>query len=401
MPIYVYKAINPEGRESTREMAASSEEALKQELGKQGLMLKRVREKKGTPFSWAWGGAAVDPQVFLQCNQEMITLLNAGLTVPEALDLSADRPESPALSTILKKVLRDVRSGDLFSAACSKHPQVFDGLYLSSLRTGEKTGNLARPLERYQQYLQRRVALQQKVSQALVYPFFLLAVLVAVMALLFVFVMPRFAALYGDFHAALPLATRFLMTLVRHLAMVAFVGVGVCVGSWALFKTWTHGGKGRRWWDEAKYNWPLLQGFHRPFLVSQWTRTLSTLLTGGTPLTEALRVSRDSLANLAYAARVDRVIRRVLEGEGLSQAVGQEGLAPRSAVKLIEVGEVSGRLEGMLEEITASAERVLEARIQRMMVLVEPVFILLAGLLIGSVIVVMYLPIIHMTDIVK
>ena len=153
--------------------------------------------------------------------------------------------------------------------------------------------------------------------------------------------------------------------------------------------------------EDARQNLPIVGGFIRPFLISQLARTLSTLLSGGTPLMEALKVTRDSLSNKVFALRFEKVISRVTEGESLSKALKSEGIMPRSSVKLIEVGEASGQMEQMFQEVANSFESLLESRIQRILSLVEPIFILLTGLLIGTVIVVMYLPIIHLSDIVK
>jgi type II secretory pathway component PulF len=350
------------------------------------------------------GGWMAGPVVrsgdLLRTNQEMMTLLKAGLTLPEILELAADRPESPALASILRRILGEVKTGTPFSAACAKYPRVFDGLYLSSLKTGERTGDLAQPLARYQDYLRQRVTLQAKVSQALVYPAFLLFVLAMVLGLLFIFVMPRFTALYADFNATLPLPTRFLMDLVHHLPWLGGLAAGMGLAFWALFKTWNSTESGRIRMDGALQKMPILEKFINPFLASQLARTLSTLLSGGTPLTEALQVARESLPNRAFALRFGRVIRRVLEGETLSKALGEEKLLPRTAVKLIQVGEASGQLEAMFREVAQISEWELENCIQRTMALVEPVFILLTGLLIGTVIVVMYLPIIHLSDVV-
>ncbi|HTC22132.1 MAG TPA: type II secretion system F family protein [bacterium] len=399
MPIYIYKALTSNGQELNREATASSEEELRRELESRGLLVKGVREKR-IDFL-AFRGQSVKPVDFLQVNQEMVTLLKAGLTLPEVLDLTSDVPESPVLTSILKRVLEEVRTGSPFSAACAKYPKIFDGLYISSLKTGERTGDLAKPLLRYQDYLRRKVALQGKVSQAMVYPLFLLGVLILVLGLLFTFVMPRFAALYTDFGAVMPLPTRILMLVVKHLPLLGGLLAGLGFLAWAFVKAWAATPLGRLRLDEAKQNLPLVGQFVLPFTVSQLARTLATLLSGGTPLTEALKVAREAVTNRAFAARFDRVIGRVTEGEGLSKAMGAENLMPRQAVKLIEVGEASGQLEAMFQEIADSFEGLLERRVQQAMTLVEPIFILLTGLLIGSVIVVMYLPIIHLSDIVK
>ncbi len=399
MPIYTYKALISNGQELTREAASPSERELRQELEAQGVLVKAIRPKR--MMSGIWGGQAVRQEDFLRTNQEMATLLRAGLTLPEVLELAADRPESPVLASILRRILVEVKTGIPFSTACVKYPRVFDGLYLSSLKTGERTGDLVKPLSRYQDYLRQKVILRAKVSQALVYPAFLLFVLILVLGLLFTFVMPRFAALYTDFNAALPMPTRILMALIHYLPWVVSLLAGCVMILWIVFKAWNSTKSGRIWMDGALQKLPMVKQFINPFLASQLSRTLSTLLSGGTPLTEALKVARESLSNWAFALRFDRVIGRVMEGEALSMALEKEKLLPRTAVKLVKVGEASGQLEAMFQEAANVSEWELENRIQRAMALVEPVFILLTGLLIGTVIVVMYLPIIHLSDVVK
>ena len=399
MPIYIYKAITANGLKQEGEETAPNEEELRQELENQGLLVKGVRQKRMDFFSIQ--GQSVKPMDFLQCNQEFITLLKAGLSIPEALDLVADRPESRVLTSILKQVLEDIKTGTTFSAACAKYPKIFDGLYISSLKTGEHSGELTKPLLRYQDYLKQKAALHGKVSQALVYPIFLLGVLGLVLGFLFAFVMPRFAALYADFGAAMPVPTRVLMWVVNHLSMVGIVIIGGGILIWVLFKSWSATPGGRLWLDGVVQRIPVINKFIIPFMVSQLSRTLSTLLSGGTPLIEALKVARDSMSNRAFIVKFDKVMNQVMEGQSLSKALGAEHLMPRSAVKLIEVGEASGQLEQMFQEVANSYELALENRIQRAMTLIEPIFILLTGLLIGTVIVVMYLPIIHLSDIVK
>ncbi len=399
MPVFTYKTLLMDGREAAREATAASEEELRRELGGQGVLVKGVRLKRTSWFSL--DGQTVNPADFLRTNQEMTTLLRAGLTLPEVLEMAAERPESPVLASLLRRILKEVQTGTPFSSACAKYPRVFDGLYLSSLKTGERTGDLAKPLSRYQDYLRQKVALRAKVSQAMVYPAFLLFVLAMVLGLLFTFVMPRFVALYTDFNATLPLPTRVLMALVHHLPWIlGFLALGV-LSLGATFNAWNRTEAGRLWVGDALQKIPLVEKFTNPFLTSQLARTLAILLSGGTPLTEALKVARESQSNQAFALRFDKVIRRVLEGEALSKALGAERLLSRSAVKLVQVGEASGQLEAMFQEISNACEGELENRIQRAMALVEPVFILLTGLLIGTIIVVMYLPIIHLSDVVR
>ncbi|MGH7740317.1 MAG: type II secretion system F family protein, partial [bacterium] len=278
MPTYIYKALSVDGKELIREATAPDEMELRQELEGRGVLVRSVRVKRGVFFSIR--GQSVKPSDLLQANQEMITLLKAGLTVPEALDMAADQPESPAFSAILRRVLENVKTGDTLSAACAKYRHVFDGLYLASLKTGERTGNLAMPLARYQNYLRQRVALSNKVSQAMVYPIFLVFVLAMVLGLLFTFVMPRFTALYTDFNTELPLPTRILMDFVHHLPVIALLSFGVLLAVWGIFKGWTATGPGALSRDRALRTFPFIKDFVNPFLAAQLARTLATLLSG-------------------------------------------------------------------------------------------------------------------------
>ncbi|HVM33101.1 MAG TPA: type II secretion system F family protein [bacterium] len=399
MPLYSYKAVTADGRLLQGEAVAQGIGELRGQLEDQGLLVKGVKTKRVVLLSA--GGQKVKAEELLQANQELITLLQAGLTLPEALELVADRPQSPVLASIFKSILSEVRGGSRLSEACAKHPKIFDGLYLSSLKTGEKSGNLAAPLSRYQEYLAGKILLEGKVAQALVYPAFLLFVLVGVLALLFTFVLPRFAALYAGFNQALPLPTRVLMALVARLPWILTLAAGAGTALWLGFRTAVSTAKGRLWLGEFQLRLPFLRDYTRPFLLSQLARTLSTLLGGGTTLSEALHIAGETQANSAFAGRLRAVTRQVLEGGSLSGALAGEELIPRQAIKLIQVGEASGRLETMLQEVARSLERQLEGRVQRALALVEPVFILAAGLVIGTVIVVMYLPILHLSDVVR
>jgi type II secretory pathway component PulF len=399
MPNYIYHALAPGGRELTQEATAPNEEALRDLLESRGLLVRGMRQKR--VFALGLGGQRVKAREFQQANQEFVTLLQAGVTIPEALELVADRPESPVLGPVLRRVWEDVRQGTQLSAACAKYPSIFNGLYLSSLKTGEKSGDLAKPLSRYLEYLAQKIVLQDKISQAMVYPVFLLLVLVGVLGILFTFVLPRFVALYADFNTALPFPTRILMALVSHLPMVVVAMASVGLAVWLGFKGWASSRSGRLWLDGAQLRLPLIKDFTEPFLVSQMTRTLSTLLAGGTTLTEALTVTQESLPNAAFALRFKKIVARVFEGESLSKSLADEEMIPWSAIKMIKVGEAAGQLETMLQVVARSFEGTLEHRIQRALTLVEPIFILLAGLLIGTVIVVMYLPILRLSDVVK
>ena len=399
MPVYQYSALTDRGVSASGEQAATSVEALRAELVQRGLLVQSIRPQRAGLRLFR--RRHVNPEDFQLFNQEFMALARAGLTIPDALALASNRPDSPTLGSILQRVLEDVRGGALFSEACARHPDAFEGLYVAALRTGEKTGNLAEVLGRYQDYLKHRVALRKKISQALAYPVFLLIALVVILAILFVFVMPRFVAMYADFGAELPWPTRALIGMVEYFYIVGPILFGLGAAGWYGWRRWTATEKGRLWVDSLRERIPYISDIARIVAAAQLARSLSTLLAGGTPLVEAMRTARESLTNRAYGLRLEQATRQVVEGGSLANAVRQTNLMPATAVRMIEVGEASGGLDGMLGEVARFYEEILGTRLTRIMSLVEPMIMLLMGLFIGGIIIVMYLPIFHMADVIK
>jgi len=399
MPIYSYIALSPQGRRIESEAAATTPEELRQSLTQQGLLVQQVREKREL-LSFR-RRRSVSPEAFLLFNQEFLALIRAGLTIPEGLKLSANRPESPALTQTLARVVDEVRQGAAMSEACGRHPEVFEGPYLAALRTGEKTGDMVRVLEKYQVYLRQRVVLQRKVSQALAYPAFLLITLVVILLILFVFVLPRFVSLYADFGAQLPLPTRVLIAIVDVLPYLLPVLILGGIGLWAGWRRWKKLPSVQRRLDTIKDRLPLFGSIYREAAAAQIARALSALLAGGTPLVEAMRITAQSLNSPGRTERLLQATREVTEGKGLAAALRGKSLLPDTAVRLIEVGEASGGLDRMLDEAAQFHEESLSHRLTRMMTLIEPILMLLMGVLVGGIIVVMYLPIFYIVDVIK
>lgn len=401
MPIYVYTALAPNGATTVGERAASTIDELAEELGRQELRIQSVQLKRADGKWRIFRRQKITPEAFALFNQEFISLVRAGLTIPEALKLGAVQPDQPVLAAVLERVLEDVLAGRLLSDACALRPEVFDPIYVSALRTGEKTGSLVEVLSKYQESLKNRVAFSKKVSQALAYPMFLLITLAIILGILFVFVMPRFVAMYADFGAELPAATRFLVHIVNYLYLYIPVFAAIAVSAWVLWRRWVASEAGRLWVDNAKGRLPVWGPVYADVARAQLARTVATLLSGGTPLVEALKTTIGSLPNRADAKRLTQATQAVVEGGSLAQAVRAAGLMPTTALKMIEVGEASGNLEGMLGEIAQYYEERVSGRLARMMALIEPLMMLLMGILIGAIILVMYLPIFYMVEIVK
>jgi type IV pilus assembly protein PilC len=399
MPQYRYTALSQNGALIVGECAAASPESLEAELENLGLRAQRIRVKRS--MAKLWRKNAVRPGDFLQFVQELMALMRAGLPLPEVLALAADRPANPELGQILGRVLKDVQEGKLFSQACASHPDIFDTLFLAALRTGEKTGELPAVLARYQDFLRRRVALRKKISQALAYPVFLLVTLLTILGILFAFVMPRFVSMYANFDAKLPAPTQWLLVAVEHFPVIAVACTVFGALAWSSWRTYAATPAGRLKIDRWKLRLPLIGATERASTIAHFARSLATLLAGGTPLLEALRIVQESFPNRACALQVADVADRVMQGESLAKAVRVAGLLPETAIKMIQVGEASGGLDTMLAEVAQFYEDALENRLARVMALIEPALVLLMGLMIGSIIIVMYLPIFSLAEVIR
>lgn len=399
MPQYQYIALSQNGALIAGESAAASPENLKTELESLGLRAQRIRIKRN--WLMMWRRSAVPADKFLLLVQELLSLMRAGLPLPEVLVLAADRPSEPVLGQVMRQILKDVRSGMHLSQACAVHPDIFDGLFLAALRNGEKTGELPAVLARYQEFLRRQVVLRKKISQALSYPVFLMVTLMVILGVMFAFVMPRFVSMYANFDAKLPAPTQWLLAAVEHFPVIALTGGAIAALMLSGWRSFSMKPAGRLKIDRWKLHAPLIGDAARTVAIAYLARSLATLLAGGMPLVEALRTAQESIPNRAFALRVADVADRVTQGDGLAKAARAAGLMPETALKMLQVGEASGGLDRMLAEVAQFYEEILENRLARIMALVEPALVLMMGLMIGSIIIVMYLPIFSLAEVIR
>jgi type IV pilus assembly protein PilC len=222
-----------------------------------------------------------------------------------------------------------------------------------------------------------------------------------ILTVLFVFVMPRFAALYSDFNAELPAPTRFIIFIVSNMGIILPAVFAAAILSFVALKNAGRSFKFKLMVDDIKLSMPFFGGIIGPLEIAGLARTLFTLLSGGMTLAEALNTAKDSVKNSRYLKRLDSVIAGIYSGEGFAAAASKENLMPSTAIKLLEAGESSGMMDSMLGEISSYYEQIAESRITAMMTIIEPALIFLTGILVGGVIIAMYLPIFKLAEIVK
>lgn len=401
MPVYSYKALNTSGNTIHGEIAAHSKDELSLILADKGMLMQSaspIRIKR----SWRLlPQKSVHPQELLLFNQEFLALVKAGITIPVILEMMQERPEQPVLQKVVSRLLEEVKKGKTLSDAAAEHPEVFDSLYLTSLKTGEKSGNIVSTLQRYQRYLKLRVAIQKKIQQAMAYPLFLLITLVFILIILFTFVLPRFVEMYADFGAELPFATWLLMKIIKQSYIYLPLLSLSMISGYFLYRYWvaTEAGKYKK--DLLLLHTPVIKQILKLNLAGQVTHMLATLISSGMPLVEAMAATAESASNRVITKALWLARKKVTEGIPLYEALKELDILQSTAIKIIQAGESAGNLDEMLTEVAEYQESMLEHQLTRLMSFIEPLMMLLMGVFIGGIIFVMYLPIFSVADIIQ
>lgn len=405
MPTFVCRIGQADGTVLEERLEAESEADARHRLDRRGVVVFAVRQAGRFQFLppgvLAFLHRGLPPREFLIFNQELLVLIKAGLPVMKALDVLAARAGHQAFQAVLAEVREQVRGGASLADAMARHPRDFPELYVASLRAGERSGNVVEMLSRYQAFMKRMLAVRKKVVSALSYPAFLLSVGAGVIVFLVAFVMPTFLDVYREAQSELPAATRWLMVLVdflKHWAVL--VGVGL-VAAAVIFRLWSATERGRRWTDRLVLHLPFVGPIVRTHYTISIARTLATILTGGIPLVSALRMVGDSMPNRVIADHLGGVIDRVKSGSGVAAAFGVGAFMPRMTLEMIEVGETTGALEEMLNQVAEFHEEELDRSLTRITTWVEPVLLLLMGGLVAGVVITMYLPIFNLAGTIK
>jgi type IV pilus assembly protein PilC len=310
-----------------------------------------------------------------------------------SFEILLERQESPALRAVLADVKDRVNSGASISDAFAEQGDTFPRLYWTSLKAGEKSGEIESVLRRYLKYQKTVIAISRKVISTLVYPAILMLLSAVLITLLMTFVIPRFQEFFADFHADLPLLTVIVVGIagfLRDNALWLFPAL-FFVG-WLLWR-WLRTPNGRAWGDGVLLKLPFLGGLFLRFAITQFTRSLATLLAGGTPLVPSLENSSDAIGNRHIARRVREVVPKVREGGELWQALDSTGIFTNLTIEMIKVGETSGALEEMLTAVSDFYDEEIDVLLARVITLVEPAILVIMGGVIITILLSVYLPI--------
>jgi len=335
---------------------------------------------------------------FLVFNQELATLLKAGMPLVQSLDILRQRIASPVFKGVLDDVFERVRAGNALSEAFEAHQGMFPGVYTASLLAGEKSGNLEQVLRRYVSYVKVISTVRRKTISALVYPAILVALSLVVVTIIVVKVVPEFGNFYNQFGKELPMSTRFIVALSNFVtSYFVLILAGIALAVFAFWGWIKQPGQKRRL-DRVLLRIPMVGPIAQKFSTSQGSRTLATLLGGGIPLVNALEVTSRSLANQHMASQLNYAAQQVREGRSLAATLQESGSFSDVAIKMVEVGESTGALQEMLNSLADFYDEEIDTNLSRFVTVIEPLLLVIMGIVIAGLLLSLYLPLFSLSS---
>jgi general secretion pathway protein F len=408
MSVFEYIALDSRGHQRKGFIDASGLAAARQKLRDENVYpieINQADHKKETALSGALQinilerVSAGEVSVF---TRQLSTLLGAGMPLVPSLTVLMKQAKNLLLKKSLADIREQVNEGKSLTDSMSAFPRIFPPFYLNMIRAGEASGTINLVLERLADFSENQQALMNKIRSALAYPIIMCVMGTAVIFLLMAFVVPKITGIFADMNQTLPLITVILITVSDYLKsfwwLILMLIFAVVVGvKYAISGT----EKGRRLWDSAKLKLPVFGQVNRKIAISRFCRTLATLLQSGVPLLAAMEIVRNIVNNIIIGDAIHQAAKDLEEGKGLSGPLAQSGLFPPLVTEMIAVGEQSGTLEKMLNRIAIAYENESQSDIMIITSILEPVMILVMGLVVGFIVVSILLPIFEMNQLVK
>ena len=391
MAEFLVKVADERGRLTQQVENGYSEAEVRERFAQQGFLVYWVKPK-GLLIGGGGRRKKVKQSTFLVFNQQMLTLLKAGLPVLGSLDLLIKRQKDGYFRSLLQNVRERVKGGELLSEAFSAQ-NVFPKIYTTTLMAGEKSGSMDEVLARYINLQRMGLTFKKKLIVSLVYPALLITMVSCMFIFLMIYVVPQFAKLYEDLHAQLPAITLFMLDVGTHAQRYAPIAAVVLVVAGFLVYRWKATDRGAELIDSATLRTPVVGDIFLKYQVATFSRMLSTLLTGGMPLVMCLETAGASMSSRKILNGVRDAAVRVREGQTLARSLEEQKMFPELSVEMIEVGESTGALPAMLNSVAEFYEEDVQTALGAAMALIEPVILIIMAVFVGLVLISLYLPI--------
>ncbi|HXU63717.1 MAG TPA: type II secretion system inner membrane protein GspF [Polyangia bacterium] len=420
MPVYSWKGLNAAGKTVTGTRDADGPKALRQVLRKDGVFITEhrevlaggqraaVRQNSGEKVSFFkreidFKGMVerVRPQEIAVFTRQLATLLKAGIPLAEALGALAEQGDNKKLQMVLAEVRQKVNEGSALADTLSAHPTIFPELYTNMVRSGEAAGNLDAVLARLADFLDAQHTLRSKVSGALTYPIIMVVLGTVIMGVLMVVVVPKITSIFTDMGKSLPWNTELLIFLADVMGGYWWAIVLVAGLSYWWYRRWSRKPSGKAVMDRLKLKLPLIGPLVRYVGVARFARTLATMLAAGVPVLSALEITKKVLNNVVLEKVVEEARDAIREGESIATPLKRSNQFPSLMVHMVAVGERSGQLEAMLENVAAAYERDVDGKVSRLTTILSPLLIVVMALCVVFIVFSVLQPILDMQNFVQ
>ena len=395
---FLWEGTDRKGNKIKGKSMASSEDAVRADLRRQGVVPSRIRKQGKKLFSASTKITTADIAIF---SRQLATMLAAGIPLVQSFEIVGNGHENPGMQKLILAIKGDVEGGSSLAEALAKHPLYFDDLFVNLVESGEQAGALETLLDKIATYKEKTEAIKKKIKKALTYPAAVLVVALVVTIILLIFVIPAFEDLFQGFGADLPAFTRMVIDLSEFVRakgwLLALAAIGA-VASFLYFKKRSR--PMRHFLDRTALKTPIIGPILRKAAIARYSRTLSTMFSAGVPLVEALESVAGATGNIVYEIGVLQMKDEVATGQRLQQAMENTDLFPNMVIQMIAVGEESGSLDDMSAKVADFYEEDVDNAVDNLSSLLEPMIMAILGILVGGLVIAMYLPIFKMGSVI-
>ncbi|NHH99816.1 MULTISPECIES: type II secretion system F family protein [Oceanimonas] len=402
LKVYPFKweGINRKGKKVSGFVQAADTRTAKRELQRQGINAIKVRRKsQGVLARWK---DAIKPADIAIITRQVATMLAAGVPLVQTLQIIARSNEKNSIRELTGGIAADVEGGTPLSQALQKHPRYFDELYCDLVQSGEQTGSLEHIFDQIALYREKAEAIKSKIRKAMFYPIMVLLVAFAVTAILLLFVIPQFEEIFAGFGATLPAFTQLVINLSRWLQQYwLFILIALVIGGWLYVRAWRNSQKVRDATDRFILRLPVVGKILHKAALARFARTLATTFSAGIPLVEGLLSAAGASGNVVYREAVKQMRDEVIAGMQMNLAMRATGLFPDMVVQMVMIGEESGAIDDMMHKVAGIYEREVDDAVDGLTSLIEPLIMVVLGVLVGGLVIAMYLPIFNLGSVVR
>jgi len=395
MPVFVWEGKLANGNIKRGEIEADSKASVQLLLKRQKILPTKIKSK---PKQIVLFEQKIKTKEIVIFTRQFSTMINAGLPLVQCLDILSSQQSNPTFKKVLSQIKTDVEGGSTFADALSKHPKIFDNLYVNLVAAGEIGGVLDTVLMRLAVYMEKAEALKAKVKSAMTYPIIVLCVAFGVVAVLMIFVIPTFKDMFEQFGSALPGPTQLVVDMSNFFRHNWWIMIGVIIGFIVALKWVGKQEKGRYYIDNMMLKLPVFGPLIKKVAVAKFTRTLGTMISSGVPIMDGLDITSRTAGNVIIEKAIRAVRSAISEGQSMAEPLAQAGIFPGMVVQMISVGEATGAMDQMLSKIADFYDEEVDAAVDALTSSLEPILMVFLGGVIGFVVVAMYLPIFKMAS---